>query len=59
MFDVRKDLPQSPLYDTSFEHDACGIGCCVNIKGKKSHETVNHALPGRTRREKRETASVF
>ena len=44
MFDVRKDLPQSPLYDTSFEHDACGIGCCVNIKGKKSHETVNHAL---------------
>ena len=50
MFDVRKDLPQSPLYDTSFEHDACGIGCCVNIKGKK---------PGRTRREKRETASVF
>ena len=57
MFDVRKDLPQSPLYDTSFEHDACGIGCCVNIKGKKSHETST--APGRTRREKRETASVF
>lgn len=23
------------LYDSSFEHDACGIGAVVNIKGKK------------------------
>ena len=24
------------LYDPQFEHDACGLGFVVNIKGKKS-----------------------
>lgn len=28
------------LYDPSFEHDNCGIGAVVNIKGIKSHKTV-------------------
>ena len=32
------------LYDPSFEHDNCGIGAVVNIKGIKSHETVVNAL---------------
>ena len=32
------------LYSPSFEHDACGIGAVVNIKGKKTHETVANAL---------------
>lgn len=32
------------LYDESYEHDNCGIGAVVNIKGIKSHETVNNAL---------------
>jgi len=32
------------LYDPQFEHDACGIGFVVNIKGKKSHEIVKQAL---------------
>ena len=32
------------LYDTRFEHDNCGIGAVVNIKGKKTHETVEKAL---------------
>ncbi len=32
------------LYDSQFEHDNCGIGAIVNIKGKKSHETVENAL---------------
>ncbi len=32
------------LYDPKFEHDACGIGFVVNIKGKKSHEIVEQAL---------------
>jgi glutamate synthase (ferredoxin) len=26
------------------EHDACGIGFVVNIKGKKSHEIVSQSL---------------
>ncbi|MGN0559235.1 MAG: glutamate synthase large subunit [Acutalibacteraceae bacterium] len=32
------------LYDSSFEHDNCGIGAVVNIKGRKSHDTVLNAL---------------
>ncbi len=32
------------LYDPSFEHDNCGIGAVVNIKGIKSHKTVSDAL---------------
>ncbi len=32
------------LYDPRFEHDNCGIGAVANIKGIKTHETVNQAL---------------
>ena len=32
------------LYDPRFEHDNCGIGAIVNIKGKKTHDTVKRAL---------------
>ena len=36
--------PIPPLYDPRFEHDACGIGAVVDIKGRKSHRTVDDAL---------------
>ena len=32
------------LYDASFEHDSCGVGFIVNIKGKKSHKLVRQAF---------------
>lgn len=32
------------LYSPKFEHDNCGIGAVVNIKGVKSHDTVANAL---------------
>src|SRR5271170_3396977 len=32
------------LYDPQFEHDACGLGFVVNIKGGKSHQLVSDAL---------------
>ena len=32
------------MYDSRFEHDNCGIGAVVNIKGIKSHGTVDNAL---------------
>ena len=32
------------LYRSEFEHDNCGIGAVVNIKGYQSHETVVNAL---------------
>ncbi|MDB6037481.1 MAG: glutamate synthase family protein [Verrucomicrobiales bacterium] len=36
--------PKQGLYDPQFEHDACGVGFVVNIKGKKSREIVHQAL---------------
>jgi hypothetical protein len=30
------------LYDSGFEHDACGIGAVVNISGKKDHSIIEH-----------------
>jgi len=32
------------LYDPQFEHDACGLGFVVNMKGGKSHQLVADAL---------------
>ncbi len=32
------------LYDPRFEHDACGVGAVVNLKGVKSHDVIEKAL---------------
>ena len=32
------------LYDPRFEHDNCGIGAVVDIKGRKTHKTIDDAL---------------
>ena len=32
------------LYDPAFEHDNCGIGAVVDVRGRKSHSTVEQAL---------------
>ena len=32
------------LYQSDYEHDACGVGMVVNIHGGKSHELVDSAL---------------
>jgi glutamate synthase (ferredoxin) len=32
------------LYDPAFEHDACGVGFLVNMKGLKSHSIIDDAL---------------
>ncbi|MCR4651442.1 MAG: glutamate synthase large subunit [Lachnospiraceae bacterium] len=37
-------LNYNTLYDPSFEHDNCGIGAIVNIKGVQSHQIVGDAL---------------
>ena len=38
------DHAKKGLYDPRFEHDNCGIGAIVNIKGNKTHDTVSGAL---------------
>src|ERR1017187_7699077 len=32
------------LYDPRNEHDACGVGFVVNIKGRKSHDIIRRGL---------------
>src|SRR5512135_168002 len=32
------------LYDPQFEHESCGVGFVVNVKGQPSHEIVRLAL---------------
>ena len=44
MFDAKSNIPHAPLHRMEFEHDNCGIGACVNIKGEKSRATVENAL---------------
>ena len=36
--------PKQGLYDPQFEHDACGVGFVVNIKGRQSNQIVRQAL---------------
>ncbi|OGX06311.1 MAG: glutamate synthase subunit alpha [Omnitrophica WOR_2 bacterium GWA2_47_8] len=36
--------PKQGLYDPAFEHDSCGVGFIVNIKGIKSHEIVRNGV---------------
>jgi glutamate synthase domain-containing protein 2/glutamate synthase domain-containing protein 1/glutamate synthase domain-containing protein 3 len=36
--------PKQGLYDPQFEHDACGVGFVVNIKGEKSNAIVRQGL---------------
>ena len=43
MYEQKQNL-HTGLYRTEFEHDNCGIGAIVNIKGRKSHNTVVDAL---------------
>jgi glutamate synthase (NADPH/NADH) large chain len=36
--------PAQGLYDPGHEHDACGVGFVVDIKGRRSHAIVTQAL---------------
>ena len=44
MFDLKLNIPRPALYREEFEHDNCGIGACVNIKGRENRTTVENAL---------------
>ena len=42
---IRQTPPaKQGLYDPQFEHDACGVGFVVQMKGKPSHDIVEQAL---------------
>ncbi len=42
--EARQNPAVPGLYDPRFEHDNCGIGAVANIKGIRSHKTVDQAL---------------
>ena len=44
MSQVLKTENEKTLYESTFEHDNCGIGAIVNIHGVKSHAIVDDAL---------------
>src|SRR4026208_1504365 len=37
-------MEQQGLYDPAHEHDSCGVGFGVDVKGRKSHAIVRKAL---------------
>ena len=41
---TKSKLNNQGLYQSEYEHDACGVGMIVNIHGNKSHELVDNAL---------------
>ncbi len=42
---IQPALPtKQGLYDPSQEHDSCGVGFLVNVKGVPSHKIVQSAL---------------
>jgi glutamate synthase (NADPH) large chain len=40
----RPQTASSGLYDSSFEHDACGVGFIADLSGRRTHATVAKAL---------------
>ena len=42
--DYTPRLSDKGLYNSSFEHDACGVGLVANVKGKKSHQVIEQGL---------------
>src|SRR5580765_7502027 len=41
---MTKAMDNKGLYLPQFEHDSCGVGFVVDIKGRKSHNIVDDAL---------------
>ncbi len=37
-------VEQNGLYDPTYEHDACGVGLILHLKGAKSHAIVENGL---------------
>lgn len=44
MEDQMKMIGEKGLYDPQFEHDNCGIGAIIDVKGRASHQLVADAL---------------
>src|SRR3990167_4679893 len=36
--------PKQGLYDPQYEHDSCGVGFLVHLKGQRSHKIVRDAI---------------
>ncbi len=41
---IMKQVQNAGMYDSTFEHDACGLGFLVNINGDKTHEIISSGV---------------
>src|SRR5262249_52029939 len=41
---VPREERNQGLYDSQFEHDACGVGLVADLSGRRAHHTVAQAL---------------
>ena len=41
---LKNSPPQGGLYSPEYEHDACGVGFVVHLKGDRSHEIIDSGL---------------
>ncbi len=41
---IPANVQPSPLYDPSFEHDACGVGFIARTDGHRTHDVLKHGL---------------
>jgi len=41
---MNKETQSEGLYNSDFEHDACGVGFVAHVKGEKSHQQIMDAL---------------
>ena len=39
-----RSTPNEGVYDADYEHDSCGVGFVVDMKGRKSHAIISQAL---------------
>ncbi len=37
-------MKKQGMYDPRFEHDSCGVGFVVNIKGKRNHDIIRNGI---------------
>jgi glutamate synthase domain-containing protein 2/glutamate synthase domain-containing protein 1/glutamate synthase domain-containing protein 3 len=44
MNELQRRTAARGLYEPAFEHDACGVGFVVNVKGERSHDIIQKGL---------------
>src|SRR5262245_56681206 len=41
---IRNPQSEAGLYNPAYEHDSCGVGFLVHLKGQRSHQLIRDAI---------------